>query len=195
MMQEIIEANVNVDTESEVIKQMAEETFRRNEPFRPQMKLFDNGKLKANIFLRPAEGDSDKRVAFTEACTLFPYLHTDEVIISFDDWVSTKFGVSAGEDPNSMEALVSMVATRKGAMAIISPYLRDEEGNFLKWKDDIKEEDASPTMLDSDMISTLSHFMQYHRHVKYTKVMIKTLEDRGHQIHVEDSRVPPGFEC
>jgi len=120
MMQEIIEANVNVESESDSIREIAEAIFRDGESFPPQMKLFDAGKLKAIIFLRPADGDSDRRVAFTEACTLFPYLHVDEVIISFDDWISTKFGVDANNDPDSMEALVSMVATRKGAMAVIS---------------------------------------------------------------------------
>jgi len=177
---------LDVEAEGEVIRLAAEDILKAGEVYRPTVRFFEDETLKGELVIRDVNGEADKRAAFTEACLLVPYLRADEIILSFDDFVSTQPGVSAEDDPNRQEAVCVIVAAAPGAIAMIMPYTRDESGNFEEWG--MRQDDASPTNLDDNMIYTLAHFMQHKTPTpKYTQVLTHTLKQRGHEVKIMDT--------
>jgi len=184
--------SVNVEEEGAALQEAAEEILRAGDTYKPTMRFFHDGKLRGEIVIRDVEGEADKRAAFTEACILIPYLRADEIILAFDDFISTKQGITAVDDPNRHEAVCMIVASEIGAMCMIMPYTRDEEGNFSDWGQ--RQDDANPTALDDNLIYTLAHFLQYRSPApKYSQVLMNTLKNRGHGVTIHKKDRDPRF--
>lgn len=173
---------LDLEHNSEQIKREAEQVLRSNEIYKPSIAFFDNDDdLLGRIIIRAVEGPEDKRAAFTEAMLLVPYLRADKIMLSFDDFVSTKDGITAEQDPNREEAIVVIKSEHTHALGIIMPYIRDDHGNFLDWGQ--KRDDVNPTAIDGDLVGTLSGMMsKEHFDPPYAKVMLRTLAARGHEI-------------
>lgn len=186
--------HLNLETEGERVKETAEEVLANGGHYQPMIGIFEEGKFKAAIMIRsPQEGDlEDQACAFAEACTLIPFVHGDETVVSFDAHMKRKHQIT--DEVQEFEAINIMLATSSGADAVFLPYDTDEEGRFCNWLNDIEEtDDINPRALSINMIATLAHFMTFHAHLQYSEAMMRSLSKRGHIITLPDNKqfLPP----
>jgi len=186
--------HLNLDTESERVKETAEEVLSNGGHFQPMVGIFEEGKFKAAIMIRTHQEDDkeDQACAFAEACALIPFVHGDEVVISFDAHMKRQH--TDTKEIQEFDAINIMIATDDGAEALFMAYETNEEGKFVGWLDDIEEtEEINASALSYNMVTTLAHYMTFHAHVEYPEAMMKALSKRGHIITLPDNQqfLPP----
>lgn len=179
--------HLDMKVESERVRETAEDILKNGGSFQPMIGVFERGDYRGAIVIRPADDDEDRKCAFAEACMLIPFLHADEVVVSFDAYIHSIEAKS--EEVEKFEAINVMIASDDGADARMMRYDRDEEGNFVDWVDrDSEDDNINPNGLSGNMVATLAHFMTYHAHLEYAKLMMKSLSKRGHIILLPEGK-------
>lgn len=187
---------LDMEAESEKVKRTAQEVLESGGHFQPMIGVFEGGEYRGAVVIRPAneeDEEEDSKCAFAEACILIPFLHGDEVVVSFDAFITQVD--SKTKEEKKFEAINVLIASDEAARARMLPYERDEEGNFTNWVEMEKEDDnINPSGLSGNMIGTLAHFMSFHSHLEYSKLMMKSLSKKGHVIFLPEGEQYIGGE-
>lgn len=171
---------IDLKVEAAIIKSVAEEVFTHNRDFLTMFAFFQNHQRVGALTLRHTEDSEDRYIALTEACTLMPFFHVDEVVYAFDSYFSVNPtpGTKLSENDSS-EAIMVLRFTEKGMDGVIMPYERPDEHHVL-WQEQVTDFDMS--MIDTRTLSIFRHFIQYHAHLNGLEEMMETLSKRGHEI-------------
>jgi hypothetical protein len=171
---------LDIVKQSEAVRSTAENVFSDGGFFKPMIGVFKDGVYQGAVIMRnPKDDDAeDRKCAFAEACMLIRLLEGDEAVVSFDSFVTRlEEGVTT-----TLEAINVMIASDKGAEAVMMPYSRDEEGKFSKWLRQEESDDINPSGLSGNMIATLAHYMNNYSKLEYPELMMRSMSKRGHMV-------------
>jgi len=186
-------ADVYGDSNTQVsdhMQQVAEDTFKKDEIFRPMFMFFDSNKNKtATLTLRDVKSKADKNIAFVEACMLFPVLSSEYAYFIIDDFVSTKNEVKPEDDPDKREALIVISLIPNGAKALVSPYSRDKDDHFLHW-DTPDTANYEPQEIEETLLSIIAHYISKDIQFSTHNEFFDTLRQRGHELIIEETFKP-----
>lgn len=166
--------------QSENVRSTAENVMQNGGHFKPMIGVFREGIYKGAVIMRNFKDDDpeDRKAAFAEACLLIRLLDGDESVVSFDAYAVKQ----ENNTTERLEAINVMIASDKGAEALMMPYERDADGNFTGWTREAENDNIDPTGLSGNMIATLAHFMNNYSSLEYPELMMRAMSKRGHMI-------------